>query len=283
MEKWIIWQPDSKYDIQTHNISLHWGGSVSIPPLVLISSIFRLKRLSLVHLGWFCPQSQAVFSLWRLSSPLGGALGARAVGLFGTVRWQRSRLAAHQINTACHTCFICMWGEPGRPQRSWLICHLQSPPRVSPGNFPAEAVPHFQTVLFDGERRYAKRCGAARTKRQEKSVAAAASTLRTLVTSYFFRTFYSRHRSTTLCQKCGACRVAHTTTCERGEHWPEAKNWQTMCKARGTTSHCPLVWSQTSLKWTLQHCIAGARAIQTNQRWGAVTVNVIFWISERKN
>lgn len=147
IEKWII---TPKYHIQTQNISSHWCWSVSIPPLVLISSIFRLKRLSLVHPGWFCLQSQAVFSLWHLPSPLGGALGTRSVGLFGTVRWQRSRLAAHQINTACHTWFICMWGEPGRPQRSWLICHLQSPPRVSPGNFPAAAVPHFQTVLFDG-------------------------------------------------------------------------------------------------------------------------------------
>lgn len=55
-----------------------------------------------------CLQLQAVISLWHLSRSLGGATGTRAVGLFGPVRWQQSRLATHQINTACHTwSFAC--------------------------------------------------------------------------------------------------------------------------------------------------------------------------------
>lgn len=143
LSKYKIRYLNTKYLIKLIPININTSIGIDIINILIETPATGSLRL-------VCLQSQAVISLWHLSSSLGGAPGTRAVGLFGPVRWQQSRLATHQINMVCHTWFICMWGEPGRPQRSWLICHLQSPPRVSPGNFPATAVPYFQTVLFDG-------------------------------------------------------------------------------------------------------------------------------------
>lgn len=185
--------------------------------------------------GLVCMQSEAIFSLRHLSSPLGGALGTRAVGLFGPVRWQQSRLAVHQINTACHTWFICMWGEAGCPPRSWLICHLQSTPGVSPGNFPAVAVPHFQTVLFDGSddvQSDAERRGPV----PGEICGCAAHTCYLLLLSHFL--FPAQTNDTLPGER-------HMRSGPRQHVWCDVQSLRLPLQTEQLGS-CPLVWSQTS-------------------------------------